>query len=214
MGNIICENYYCQDVSIKPEWFSEESWNISYILKRLDKPLDKPLDKSLDKPLDKPFIINKGLLRFINSLSSETILSKKLMIHEDIKNISIPLNFRHFLCKNNSIDITIYFSKELPISDISTIFFITLSIFKKYMIITKSYDKFNKDLSKKNTFKKIKLQKTNLFKIEFENYMKMLIIREKELIYLPHENEIYLSLYIKIKKDLIPNKEFIELHFE
>ena len=205
MGNIICENYYCQPISLKPEWFSEESWNISY--KSLDKHSDKSLDKPSDKPSGKPYIIDKGLLKFINSPSSNTILSKKLMINEDIKNISIPLNFRHFLCKNNSIDITVYFSKELPVSDVSTIFFINLSIFKKYMIITKSYDKSVET-------KKIKLQKPNLFNIEFENHMKMIIIREKDLIYLPHENEIYLSLNIKIKNDLIPNKEFIELHFE
>ena len=27
-NNFMCENYYCQSVSYKPEWFSENSWNI------------------------------------------------------------------------------------------------------------------------------------------------------------------------------------------
>jgi hypothetical protein len=28
--NIICDNYYCQPISFKPEWFSENSWDINY----------------------------------------------------------------------------------------------------------------------------------------------------------------------------------------
>ena len=84
MGNtyFICENYYCQSITYKPEWFSESNWNIEYSYSNTEK-------------IQKPYSIQKGIFRIenIHMLTNvKLFLCKKLQIDvEEIKNISIPI---------------------------------------------------------------------------------------------------------------------------
>ena len=59
-NNFICENYYCQSVSFKPEWFSETTWTINYVCNK------------------KPYIIDKGILKIVetgNHLVHEIVMN-------------------------------------------------------------------------------------------------------------------------------------------
>ena len=135
MGNInykdlTCDNYYCQSVSFKPEWFSESAWVIEY---------------EKNEKNEKPYIIDKGILKIrsieiekIDNSNFELLLSKKLLINfNDIRNITIPINFRYKL--DNEVDILIIFSNSLlslkNIKDLNSLsndmFFINLKLSKK-----------------------------------------------------------------------------------
>jgi len=216
MGNInynnyICENYYCQSVSFKPEWLSENSWNINY--------------KYLydDYNLKKPYTIDKGILKIKDVSKNNILLSKRMFVNfSDIKNISIPINFRYNLNNNSKISLYILLSdNELLLNtdkDIifNNLFFINLIFTKKYIYISNS---FNTHIIKK----KIKSNKINIFDINIENNYNMLLITEKLLSVFEEKylcnfsfdenKEYYLHLYIKNENDLY-NNQFIELNFE
>ena len=106
--NIICDNYYCQSVSFKPEWFSESSWSIDYKYNIINSTANDIItDISIDdikiddiniKPninynnSEKPYFIDKGILKINNVPSFDLLLSKKLLIDfNEIKYISIPI---------------------------------------------------------------------------------------------------------------------------
>ena len=209
MGNIICENYYCQSVSYKPEWFSESSWKIEYNIEK------------------KPYIIDKGIIKINNTEKFNLLLSKKLLIDfNENKNISIPINFKYYI--SNSINIYIIFSnKELLLNDINNLdiisndfFFVNLNFDKNKISIFNSFES-------KIIDKKIKSKKMNKFIIELENNFNLLLINENIInhklknIYnykcikqnTNNLNKLYLSLYIVSKNDIL-NKDFIELNFE
>jgi len=214
-NNFICDNYYCQSVSFKPEWFSETTWTIKYIS---------------DK---KPYIIDKGILKIIESMPSQIMLSKKLLIDfNEIRNISIPIIFKYNLLKidNNNIDIFIIFSNEiLNIDDmnnlnkfkdnnednINTLFYIHLNLLRNIVYINHSFDT-------KIIKKKIKSKKANIYDINLENNFEMLLLTEKfskskEEKYIINCSitqckEYYLNIFVK--NNGIKKKEFIELAFE
>jgi len=213
MGNInyknfICENYYCQSVSFKPEWFSETTWTINYLCNK------------------KPYVIDKGILKIVESEPSQIMLSKKLLINfNEIRNISIPIIFKYNLLKidNNNIDIFIIFSNEiLNIENMNKIseqkdnlFYIHLNLLKNILYIDHSFDT-------KIIKKKIKSKKSNIYDITLENNYEMLLFTEKiskmnEEKYIinysfTEHKEYYLNIFIK--NNGIKKKEFIELSFE
>lgn len=215
MGNIndfVCDNYYCQSISYKPEWFSESSWIIEY-----------------NDVKKKPYIIDKGILKIQQSEKFNLMLSKKLLIDfDEIKNILIPINFRYTFKKNNEFNIFIMFTnKLLSINDINDlnqknddIFYINLILKKNEIFIYKSYD--NKIINKK-----IKSKKINTFSINIENNFKLLLLTEKlfnninnfyeekyiNMFNFNENKDFYLSIYIKNKENLLKN-EFVELNFE
>lgn len=212
-NNFICDNYYCQSVSFKPEWLSEASWNITY-----------NYQDSI-----KPYIIDKGILKINNVYKFDILFSKKLLIDfNDVKYLSIPINFSYNINKDNNIDVYIIFSnKELLLENINVLkpeddlFFIHLNLHKNKLFINRS---FNDKISNK----KIKSKKINSFNIIIENNFKILMITEKlfnnniKNIYeekyinnynFQNYNSLYLSLYINSKNGIIEN-EFIQLNFE
>ena len=65
-NNFICDNYYCQSVSFKPEWLSEASWSITY-----------NYQDSI-----KPYIIDKGILKINHVYNFDILFSKKLLKFE------------------------------------------------------------------------------------------------------------------------------------
>ena len=219
-NNFICENYYCQSVSFKPEWFSETTWTINY---------------SSNK---KPYVIDKGILKIIEETPSQIMLSKKLLINfNEIRNISIPIIFKYNLLKldSNNIDIFIIFSdKILNIDDMNnlnkkkndtedkedveyspSLFYIHLNLLRNVVYINHSFDT-------KIVKKKIKSKKANIYDIMLENNYEMLLLTEKisksnEEKYIinysfKEDNEYYLNIFVK--NNGIKKKEFIELAFE
>ena len=215
MGNhFVCENYYCQSVSFKPEWLSESVWDISY-------------DYLEDK---KPYLIDKGILKISEVNKFSICFSKKLLIDfNQLKSISIPINFKYNLFLNKNIDIFIIFSNnKLSTKDInqsndifnrSIIFSINIKLLRKKIFI---YRSFNDIL----ITKKIKSKKINTFDINIENNLNILLITEKlhnnlkisyEDKYLYNhifgEKDLYINLFIKCENQLLKN-EFIELNFE
>jgi hypothetical protein len=213
MGNInyknfVCDNYYCQSVSFKPEWFSETTWTIQYNCN------------------NKPYIIDKGLLKIVEQEPSQIILSKKLLINfNEIRNISIPIIFKYNLLKidSNNIDIFIIFSnKILNIDDMNNLsqqkddlFYIHLNLLRNIIYINHSFDT-------KIIKKKIKSKKSNIYDIALENNYEMLLLTEKvsksnEEKYIinysfTEDKEYYLNIFIK--NNGIKKNEFIELAFE
>jgi hypothetical protein len=168
MGNIICENYYCESLSYKPEWFSESSWNIDY-----------------EKNIEKKYKIDKG--KFIVNNINNLLLSKKLLVDfNEINKILIPLQFKYKT--NNKIQITLYFFNKLlflkdlhkldqngiihnlPISD--EIFYIKLELKNNKIDIFNS-------IQKKNESKIINSENINCFEIKFENNNSLFKITEE-----------------------------------
>lgn len=222
MNNLICDNYYCQSVSFKPEWLSENNWNISYI--HLNENLDTNLNTNLDTKSSKPYIIDKGILKIKNTHSFNLLLSKKLLVNfNDVQHISIPINFKFNLTNNSDINLFIIFSnKELLINNIleqinnEESFYIKLLFKKKSISLLHSFDT---NILKNN----IKSNKIYTFNIDLENNYNMMLIKEKIDNILNEKylfqyninatNNYYLNLYIDIKNNLNEN-EYLELNFE
>lgn len=211
-NNIVCDNYYCQNVSFKPEWFSESSWNIDYRYNENNENKEKP------------YIIDKGIIKIDNQKSFELLLSKKLLVDfNEIKYISIPINFSYHINKDNEIKIYIIFSnKLLSLNNVNDDFFyINLKLYKNNCVIFRS---FNDTIIKK----KINSKKINTFSVVLENNLKIILVSEKlynnkkkniyENKYLKHcdidiQNNLFLNFLIKTEKDL-EDSEFIHLNFE
>lgn len=217
MGNtILCENYYCQSVSFKPEWLSESSWNSVY---------------NYDENI-KPYKIDKGILNISNVKKFDILFQKKLLIDfNDTDFLSVPLNFNYNINKTNIIDIYIIFSsKELILENINSyinnnhdLFYVNLKLYNNKIFAIRSFNS-------KIITKKIKSKKINSFNINIENNMNNLIITEKlfsnnikskyEEKYINNYdfkkyNNLYLSLYIIGKNGLSNNNnEFIKLNFD
>ena len=209
MGNFQCNNYYCQNVSFKPEWLSESAWEITFNHNQI-----------------KPYIIDKGILKINNVNKFKLLLTKKLILDfNEVRNISIPINFKYKINKQNYVDIFLIFSNnptniEKIDKDMSTdnLFFIKLKLIKNNITICRSFND-------KIINKRLKTDKINSFIVTIENNFKFLLVTEKlynnniiniyEDKYLNNITftDIYLSLYIVNKNELI-EKEFIELNFE
>lgn len=98
MGNLSCQNYYCQDISFKPEWFSENSWNIEFKYTNVNNDSNEIIKV--------PYYINKGILKIKEAKEFKLIISKKLLIDFYVsKYITIPFNFNY---SANSSKINIY----------------------------------------------------------------------------------------------------------
>ena len=81
MGNhFACNNYYCGDITFKPEWFSENSWKIEYNIEH------------------KPYIIDKGLLKISNTSMFHLLLTKKLLIDFKETRIKSPRICPRYFC--------------------------------------------------------------------------------------------------------------------
>lgn len=217
-NNFICDNYYCQSVSFKPEWFSETTWTINYVCNK------------------KPYIIDKGILKIVEITPCQIMLSKKLLINfNEIRNISIPIIFKYNLLKldNNNIDIFIIFANKIfNIDDMNnlnkpknntednednknSLFYIHLNLLRNIVYINHSFDT-------KIIKKKIKSKKSNIYDITLENNHEMLLLTEKisklnEEKYIinysiTEDKEYYLNIFIK--NNGLKKKEFIELAFE
>lgn len=236
MNNFICENYYCQSVSFKPEWLSENSWNIQYkSINNDDKEINNKIENNIEEQnyikennnLIKPYKIEKGILKINNINKNQIILSKKLLINfNDIKNLLIPINFKYNI-KNSlsSIDFFIIFSdKEYNLNNNLSLlkenndrhFYIKLTFTKKYILLSNSFDT-------KLMKKKIKTNKIYRLNIDLENNYNMLLVtknlinifEEKYLIpfYFDDNNNYYLNLLVNINSNL-SKKEYLELNFE
>jgi len=206
-NNFVCENYYCQSVSFKPEWLSENIWNITY---------------NYDKDSIKPYIIDKGVLKINNVDKFNILLSKKLLIDlNEINTISIPINFKYNLLNNNEIDFFIILSDKLLSLDTLNSSFgsVNLNLSKNKIYIYRSFDNDSKKIN-------IKSKKLNTIDITIENNFELLLITEKiinsyrknifekkYLNALNEKNNFYLSLYIKNKIGLNKN-EFIDINIE
>jgi hypothetical protein len=215
-NNFICENYYCQSISFKPEWLSESTWNITY----------NYLEEEKTK---KPYLIDKGILKINDVKKFELLFSKKLLIDFNlIRNISIPINFKYYMKNNNLIDIFFIFSsKQLEIDDLNqldtnkNLFFIKINFVGNKINIFRSFND-------KIFTKKIKFKKVNTFIMSLENNFKIILVNEKlynnksKILYdekylnnnsFDDYNDFFLNLYIKSKNGF-SKKDFIELNFE
>lgn len=196
-NNFICDNYYCQDISFKPEWFSEKSWKIDYIH---------------NDSIIKPYNIDKGLLLIKDVNSFNILLSKKLLINfNEVKNISIPINFEYNI--SNEINIIIIFStKQITLTEIilnnNNEYFIT-----KLKLI-------NTEIFINDT--QIKYYKKNLIQLDLENNLKLLYITEKLIDYekkyfkefnLNSNNDYYLNIIIN-SNNKIDNEDYLSLYFD
>lgn len=214
-NNFICENYYCQSVSFKPEWLSESTWDITY--------------NYLEDNNKKPYTIDKGILKIYNVEKFELLFSKKLLIDFNlIRNISIPINFKYQMTNNNSLDLFIIFSNmQLQLDNLKELnsnnhlFFIKINFIGNKINIFRSFND-------KIVSKKIKSKKINTFIISLENNFKILLVNEKlynnkfKILYdekylnndnFDNYNDFFLNLYITSKNGLL-KKDFIELNFE
>lgn len=231
MGNLSCQNYYCQDISFKPEWFSENSWNIEYKYTNLNNDSNEVIQL--------PYYINKGILKINESKEFKLIISKKLLIDFYVsKYITIPFNFNYNILSNspnspnspNSTKINIYliFSTDNisinynPINnaiknDLPKLFFINIILEKNKMLLKNS---FSENIIKK----KIKPDTINNITFDLENTINFLYIKQHmkshdidEKYFIDNifdENQsIYLSILIESNKDL--NKsEFLNISFD
>ena len=104
-NNFVCENYYCQDIILKPEWFSENSWNITY--------------NYFNEKFDfKPYIIDKGMIKLKGTPKFNLLISKKLNINlQNVENFIIPIHFNFYIEKYLSM-IIILSKDELNINDL------------------------------------------------------------------------------------------------
>lgn len=215
MGNIACQNYYCQDISLKPEWFSENCWKINYEIENESESISK---------LPLPYSIEKGILIIKDCNIFKLLLTKKLLIDFSIpQNISIPLNFT-YNCKSK-INIYILFSiDDICIKDIlfdlnlnEKLFYINIELENNRMILKHS---FSEDIFKK----KIISKNINNICLNIENNINLIRINEKmsscdidETYVTPNifdnVSSIYLSIYI-CSNQIFKKKEFLKMNFD
>jgi hypothetical protein len=235
MGNISCQNYYCQDVSFKPEWLSENSWNIEYINPNKDIELDSNKKYS-------NYSIDKGILKIDDCPAFKLLLSKKLLIDFSVTEcITIPFNFSYNILSNtlntSKINIYLIFSIDnLSINYISNflenkiskklsnkLFYIDIELEKSKIMISHS---FSENIIIK---KKIISNNTHNITLDLENKINILYIKEHMLSHDINEqyfidnifnndnnndnNSIYLNLFIHSDTDL--NKsEYLKINFD
>jgi len=227
MGNISCQNYYCQDVSFKPEWLSENSWNIEYI-----NPNKDIESNSSKKCLD--YSIDKGILKINNCPSFKLLLNKKLLIDFSMTEcIKIPFNFSYnILSTTSKINIYLIFSIEnLSINYISNfleknlskklsneLFYINIELEKNKIILNHS---FSENIIIK---KKIISNNTNNITFNLENKINILYIKENMILHDINEqyfinnifndnNSIYLNLFIYSDNNL-DKSEYLKINFD
>ena len=214
-NNFSCDNYYCQDIILKPEWFSENSWNITY----------NYFDENFDF---KPYTIEKGLIKLKGTPKFNLLLSKKLNIDlNDFEKFIIPIHFNFFLENDMSIYI-ILSNSELNLKDISKInddnndnlFYFHIFLNKKKISIQRSFDnknfKFNKIKNNLDNYYNIELKNSNnkLFSINEKMFKNNKEIFDYNSIKLFNYDDIYLSLYITSKNQMINKNEYLNLNFE
>lgn len=214
-NNFSCDNYYCQDIILKPEWFSENSWNITY----------NYFDENFDF---KPYTIEKGLIKLKGTPKFNLLLSKKLNIDlNDFEKFIIPIHFNFFLENDMSIYI-ILSNTELNLKDISKInddnndnlFYFHIFLNKKKISIQRSFDnknfKFNKIKNNLDNYYNIELKNSNnkLFSINEKMFKNNKEIFDYNSIKLFNYDDIYLSLYITSKNQMINKNEYLNLNFE
>lgn len=185
MGNIACSNYYFQEISFKPEWFSQNSWNIDY---------NYLIKKDCETKNPYPYLIDKGIIQLKNTDIFKLLISKKLLIDLSTSNtINIPLNFIYNINKKLKINMFIIFSKDnIKLSDILDID-LDNNNFKnnQFKLNNKNklfYSKINFDKNKltisnsfsNDTFQKnITSNENNKFLISLENNIDLFLIHNK-----------------------------------
>ena len=193
MGNIACSNYYFQEVSFKPEWFSQNSWNIdyNYLIKK-------------EGETKNPYLIDKGIIILKNTDIFKLLISKKLLIDLSVSNtINIPLNFIYNINKKLKINMFIIFSKDnIKLNDILDID-LDKNNFKnnQFKLNNKNklfYSKINFDKNKltiSNSFSNdsfqnnIKSNENNKFLISLENNIDLLLIHNKLFLNKTYEDD-------------------------
>jgi len=212
-NNFSCDNYYCQDIILKPEWFSENSWNITY--------------NYFDEIFDfKPYTIEKGLIKLKGTPKFNLLLSKKLNI--DLNNFEkfiIPIHFNFFLENDMSIYI-ILSNNETNLNNIKNIensddlFYFHIFLNKKKISIQRSFDnknfKINKIKNNLDNYYNIELKNSDnkLFSINEKMFKNNKEIFDYNSIKLFNNDDIYLSLYITSKNQMINKNEYLNLKFE
>ena len=217
-NNFVCENYYCQDIILKPEWFSENSWNITY----------NYFNENFEF---KPYIIDKGMIKLKGTPKFNLLISKKLNINlQNVDNFIIPIHF-NFYIENYLSMIIILSDDELNLNNISSIneliitnnnlFYFKVNLNKKKIIITRSYDD--------NIFKikGIKSNVNNYYNIELKNNNNSFSINEKfyknnkEIFdynssntFNKYSDNIYLSVFLCSKNEMINKNEYLNINFE
>ena len=212
-NNFSCDNYYCQDIILKPEWFSENSWNITY--------------NYFDEIFDfKPYTIEKGLIRLKGTPKFNLLLSKKLNINlNDFEKFIIPIHFNFFLENDMSIYI-ILSNNETNLNNIKNIensddlFYFHIFLNKKKISIQRSFDnknfKINKIKNNLDNYYNIELKNSDnkLFSINEKMFKNNKEIFDYNSIKLFNNDDIYLSLYITSKNQMINKNEYLDLNFE
>ena len=217
-NNFVCENYYCQDIILKPEWFSENSWNITY----------NYFNENFEF---KPYIIDKGMIKLKGTPKFNLLISKKLNINlQNVDNFIIPIHF-NFYIENYLSMIIILSNDELNLNNISSIneliitnnnlFYFKVNLNKKKIIITRSYD------DKIFKIKDIKSNLNNYYNIELKNNNNSFSINEKfyknnkEIFnynssnnFNKYSDNIYLSVFLCSKNEMINKNEYLNINFE
>jgi hypothetical protein len=215
-NNFVCENYYCESISLKPEWFSENSWDITY---------DYFDNKNNNL---KPYNIEKGIIKISNTPAFRLVISKKLHIDLNyLESIKIPIRFKCNL--NSDLYILAIISNQIynldrinTINEIKSnsdeLFYYQIKLNNKKITLNRSYD--NKFISKKIKadlpyIYNIELNSNNnFFKINemLVNNNKKKMINHDSIKFFYNEN-MYLTIYIYSRDD-ITNNEYIELNFD
>jgi hypothetical protein len=214
-NNFVCENYYCQDIILKPEWFSENSWNITY--------------NYFNEKFDfKPYIIDKGMIKLKGTPKFNLLISKKLNINlQNVENFIIPIHF-NFYIENYLSMIIILSNNELNINNINELisnndklFYFKVNLNRKKIIITRSYDD---NIYK---IKGLKSNSDNYYNIELKNNNNSFSINEKmyknnkEMFdynsshtFNKYSDNIYLSVFLSSKNEMINKNEYLNINFE
>jgi len=215
MGNqFACNNYYCNDIDLKPEWFSENSWNIYYNYFENDKINYKPYE------------IDKGIIKISSLPKFNLAMTKKLNINlDDVEKFNIPIHLKQNLETDLSLIIIL---TSYDIDNINSIYsilnnnqkgylFFELKFSNKNIIIKRSYDnKISKIKSKNDTdyFYNIDINSSNELFISEKLLKSNNQVFEHSSTKVFKENTLYLTIFIINHNQMINKNNFIELNFD
>ena len=218
-NNLACNNYYCNDIVLKPEWFSENSWNIYYNYFNIDKNYKNNYNF-------KPYTIEKGTIKINQSPQFNLAMTKKLNINlDDVEKFTIPINLKHnlntdlsFYCILTSYDINsidnIY---SILNNNMTNYLYFELKFSNKNLIIKRSYDnKISKIKTKNETnyYYNIEIISNNSLNISEKLFKENNQVFEHSSSKVFKENTIYLTMFIISHNEMINKNSFIELNFD
>jgi hypothetical protein len=175
MGNInfkdiVCDNYYCQPISFKPEWFSENSWNINYVYYDIANTKNKISEKKNEDSTDS--------LNYTNNIENENFE------HENIEKKD-----------NETIENTLSSDSTFK-KNVTEIFKNKPYIIDKGILKIKNVQKFDLLLSKKLLIDFEEIDKISIpinFKYDIETRIDFYIIFSNYIVNLDNINNLNLS---------------------